>query len=175
MHVYIALLVIIVVLKTSLSFHFALFPLAKHRSDNCASSSSSSVKHRRTEIDPKWATDFLCVEVSDEREMLCLLCRKHNRQPKKVSVSKAIWIDPPCKNLTQQSLVSHGQSQSRTLAMRMKANLASSRKDGGIAMTLDKVISAERKAFIGAHKCMNNHIYSTLFKIKERKSDRRSK
>ena len=38
--------------------------------------------------------------------------------------------------------------------MRMEADLASSQKDGGIAMALGKVISAERKAFIGASKCM---------------------
>ena len=38
---------------TSLSFHFALFPMAKRRSDDCASSSSSSGKHRKTGIDPK--------------------------------------------------------------------------------------------------------------------------
>ena len=140
---------------TSLSFHFALFPMAKRRSDDCASSSSSSGKHRKTGIDPKWATDFPWVEVSDDSGgMLCSLCRKHNSRPKKVLVGRAIWVDLPCKNLTRQSLVSHGKSQSHTLAMRMEADLASSRKDGGIAMALDKVISAERKAFIGALKCM---------------------
>ena len=60
---------------TSLSFHFALFPTAKCRSDDCASSSSSSGKHRKTGIDPKWATDFPWVEVSeDSGGMLCSLC-----------------------------------------------------------------------------------------------------
>ena len=39
--------------------------------------------------------------------------------------------------------------------MEMECVLASSRKDGGIAMALEKVVSAERKAFIGALKTMN--------------------
>ena len=86
--------------------------------------------------------------------MLCSLCQKHNRRSKKVLVGKAICVDLQCKNLTRQSLVSHGKSQSHTLAMRMEADLASSRNDGGMAMALGKVISAERKAFTGALKCM---------------------
>ena len=63
-------------------------------------------------------------------------------------------MDIPCKNLTRQSLVNHAKSASCELAIRMKADLGSSRKEGGIAMALDKVISAERKAFIGALKGM---------------------
>ena len=44
--------------KPSLFFHFALFSTAKHCSDNCATSSSSSVKHRRTRIDPSGLQTF---------------------------------------------------------------------------------------------------------------------
>ena len=49
----------------SLSFHFAIFPMVKRCSDDCARSSSSSGKHKKTWIDPKWATDFPWVNVSD--------------------------------------------------------------------------------------------------------------
>ena len=60
---------------TFLSFHFALFPMAKHCFDDCASSSTLSGKHRKTAIDSKWATHFTWVEVSnDSRGMLCSLC-----------------------------------------------------------------------------------------------------
>ena len=38
--------------------------------------------------------------------------------------------------------------------MEMECVLASSGKDGGIAMALEKAVSAERKAFIGALKAM---------------------
>ena len=129
---------------TSLSFHFTLFPMAKRRFDNCTSSSCSSWKHRKTGIDLKWATKFPWVEVSDDSGgMFCSLCRKHNRRPKKDLVGKAILVDLPCKKRTRQSLVSNGKSQSHTLAMRMEADLASSRKDGGISMALDSHFSRE--------------------------------
>ena len=91
--------------------------------------------------------------LDDEEEgMLCTLCRKHNHYPRKVR--KAIWVDLQCNNLTRQSLVNHAKSVSHQLAIRMEADFRSSRRDGGITMALDKVVSAERKAFIGALKCM---------------------
>ena len=84
----------------------------------------------------------------------CACCRKHNRRPKKVLVGRAIWVDLPCKNLTRQSLVGHGRSACHTLAITMEADLASSLRDGGIEMALDRVVSAKMKAFIAALKCM---------------------
>ena len=113
-------------------------------------------KHRKTGIDPKWTSDFPWMIVSDgEGEgMMCALCRKHNRRPRKVPVGKAVWVDLPCKNITRQSLVNHSRSASHQLAVSMEADLRSSRKDGGIEMALKRVVSAERKAFIGALKCM---------------------
>ena len=59
---------------TPFSFHFVLCPMAKCRSDDWTSSSSSSGKHRKTGIDPKWATDFPWVEVSDESGGGCFAC-----------------------------------------------------------------------------------------------------
>ena len=130
--------------------------MAKRGSDDATSRSSGSRgKHRKTGIDPNWATDFpWMVACDDGAGMLCSLCRKHNRRPKKVLVGRAIWVDLPCKNLTRQSLVGHGRSACHTLAITMEADLASSLRDGGIEMALDRVVSAERKAFIGALKCM---------------------
>ena len=113
-------------------------------------------KPRKTGIDPRWAGDFSwMVRVDgDEEGMLCALCRKHNRRPRKVPVGKAIWVDLQCRNLTHQSLVNHAQSANHQLAVRMEVDLTSSKRDGGITMVLEKVVSAERKAFIGALKCM---------------------
>ena len=59
-------------------------------------------KHRKTGIDPKWTSDFPWMIVSDgEGEgMMCALCRKHNRRPRKVPVGKAVWVDLPCNRIT---------------------------------------------------------------------------
>jgi hypothetical protein len=69
-------------------------------------------------------------------------------------VGKAIWTDVPCTSLTRQALVRHNKSESHVDATRIEATLRSSRKDGGIEMAFQRVVSAERKAMIGAIKCM---------------------
>lgn len=67
---------------------------------------------------------------------------------------KATWVDLPCTTITRQSLVRHSQSECHVTATKMEAALVSSRKDGGIEKAFDRVVSAERRAFIGGLKCM---------------------
>ena len=130
--------------------------MAKQPAGGATCESFVRSKHRKTGIDPRLASDFpwMVIVHSEGEGVLCALCRKHNRRPGKVPVGKAIWVDLPCKNRTRQSLVNHTKSASHQLAVMMEADLRSSKRDGGIAMAIDKVVSAERKAFIGARKCM---------------------
>ena len=86
--------------------------------------------------------------------MFCSLCRKQNRRPKKVLVGRAVWVDLPCMTITRQSLVRHSQSECHVSARKMEADLVSSTKHGGIERALERVVSAERRAFIGGLKCM---------------------
>ena len=90
----------------------------------------------------------------DGMGMVCSLCRKHCRRPKKSVVGKAVWTDVPCQSITRQALVKHSRSESHIDAIKMEAALGSSRTDGGIEMAFQWVISAERKAVIGSLKCM---------------------
>ena len=94
------------------------------------------------------------------RGMLCFFFRKHSRISAKARVGWAVWVDIPCQTLTRLSLVKHAKSESHCFAVQMEADRCSSKKDGGIAMALQRVISAHRKAFIGALKCMYflNHL-----------------
>ena len=95
------------------------------------------------------------MEITDEGAgMACFLCRKHSRRPKKSPMGRAVWTDIPCRSLTRQALVKHRQSESHVSAVKLEAALQSSRVDGGIEMAFQHVISAERKALIGALKCM---------------------
>ena len=48
----------------------------------------------------------------------------------------------------------HSQSECYVTAMKMEAALVSSKIDGGIEKALDRVVSAERRAFICGLKCM---------------------
>ena len=73
--------------------------MAKQSASEC-SSSSGQKKHRKTGIDPKWNFDFPWMAVAEEGEgMLCSLCKKPNRRPKKVLFGRAIWVDIPCKKV----------------------------------------------------------------------------
>ena len=62
----------------------------------------------------------------------------------------------PCRSITRQALVNHGQSESHADAVKLEAALGSARTDGGIERVFQRVVSAERKAtcMIGSLKCM---------------------
>ena len=112
-------------------------------------------KKRRSGIDPAWSNDFHWMLPTDNGlGMFCSLCRKYSRRPKKCLVGKAVWTDLPCQSLHRQALVKHSQSESHADAVKMEATLSSSRADGGIRMAFERVFSAERKAMLGALKCM---------------------
>ena len=114
-----------------------------------------SSKKRRTGIDPAWSDDFSWMLPTDDGlGMICSLCRKHSRRPRKSVVGRAVWTDLPCQSITRQALVKHSQSESHVEAVKMEATLCSSRGDGGIRMAFERVVSAERKAMLGALKCM---------------------
>lgn len=127
--------------------------MAKRRSSSSVDNPLS--KTRQTGIDPEWNEDFpWMLSVEDGTGMLCSLCRKHSRRPKKSVVGKAVWTDTPCRSITRQALVKHSRSESHTDAVKLEAALGSARTEGGIERAFQRVVSAERKAMIGSLKCM---------------------
>ena len=101
-----------------------------------------------------WVRTFPWVEEVKGEGMLCRLCRKHNRRPKKAVVGKITWVDIPCVTITQQSLKKHDTSFSHLEAKQLETQLCLSRKDGGIEQAFCVVESAERKAMKAAMMCM---------------------
>ena len=55
-------------------------------------------------------------------------------------------MDLAGKSLIKQSLVKHSKSESHISAVQMEADLCSSKRDGGIAMAFQRVVSAQHKA-----------------------------
>ena len=54
-------------------------------------------RHRLSGFNKVWLKSFpWVVQAEDTEGMLCGLCRKHSRCPKKVAVGMAIWVDLPC-------------------------------------------------------------------------------
>lgn len=83
--------------------------------------------------------------------MYCELCRKLSRRPQRVAIGQAVWVDIACQTLTRLSLKNHESSEFHKDAMRLKAQLSAT---GNIAQAFTVVESAERRAMIGAFKCM---------------------
>ena len=76
--------------------------------------SGKNIKRRKTGIDTKWSTNFSeLLEVDDGQGMMCSLCHKHSRHPKKAAIGRAIWVDMAGKSLVKQSLVNHNQIELR--------------------------------------------------------------
>ena len=112
-------------------------------------------RHRESGFDPQWPVDFPWVQQNPEGSgLFCKLCRKHSRRPKKVAIGRAAWVDIPCQTLTRQSLRKHASSDSHKDAVTLETQLCLSTRDGGISAALSTVQSAERRAMIGAMKCM---------------------
>ena len=54
----------------------------------------------------------------------------------KALIGRAVWIDIPSKSLIKESLVKHSKGEPRVMAVKIEADLSSSKKDGGIVMSL---------------------------------------
>ena len=90
-------------------------------------------KTRRTGLDPAWNNYFpWMLPTEDGTGMVCSLCRKRSRHPKKSVVGRAVWTDIPCQLITRHALVKHSRSESHIEAVKMEATLSSSRADGRI-------------------------------------------
>ena len=74
--------------------------------------------------------------MEDGTGMLCSLCHKHSRRPKKSVVGKAVWTDTPCRSITRQALVKHSRSESHIDGVKWEAVLGSARREGGIDRAL---------------------------------------
>ena len=116
---------------------------------------SHQAHHRLSGFNPEWPKKFPWVVNEPEKKgMLCKLCIKHSRRPKKAVVGKTIWVDIPCTTLIRESLRRHECSQSHTDACVLETQLCLSRKDGGIQQSFAAIESAERKVMIAAMKCL---------------------
>ena len=106
-------------------------------------------KHRRTGIDLSWASHYPWLVISEddcgEQGMLCSICCKTNCRPIRVPLGKAVWVEVPCKTITQQSLKEHPESSCHKEAMHVESSCVLAKKQGGIAACFDTVVSVQKK------------------------------
>ena len=86
--------------------------------------------------------------------MLCKFCRQHNCCSQKSPLGHAVWVDMPCKSFIRSSLVKQTTVMLTSQLLKWKLLFFSSGRDRDIVMVMQRVVSAERKAFIVALKCM---------------------
>ena len=112
--------------QTTLSLYFSGdgTSIGEKRLPPTAGRNSGASKHRRTGIDPSWASDFPWLVISEddcgEQGMLCRICCKTNCRPVRAPLGKAVWVEVPCKTIAQRSLKEYLESSCHKEAMRVK-------------------------------------------------------
>ena len=100
-------------------------------------------KHRRTGIDPSWASNFPWLVISEddcgEQGKLCSICCKTNCRPVRVPLGNAVWVEVPCKTITRQSLKGHLESSCHKEAMCVESSRVLVEKKGSISACFDTV------------------------------------
>lgn len=110
---------------------------------------------RQSGFNPEWGCDFPFViyseDQSDEAGMFCSLCQKWN----KVACNRTgVWITKPCTSLRRDSILDHSRSKGHNDAIRAEKDAVQAKLRGGIVQAFTNVQSAQKKAVIGALKCM---------------------
>ena len=127
-----------------------------------SSSSSGPKRHagHRQGYSSAYAEDFpflLPVEDRDSEErgsvisVLCSLCIKHKTDQRNHS---GTWTKKPCSCIRRDVVERHSKSAMHKEAVEKEALLRQSARDGGIARALEKQVSAQRKAVVGAMKVL---------------------
>ena len=86
-----------------------------------------------------------------EQGMFCTLCKEFNKIPRNGS---GVWVTKGCKSFRYDKIMAHEPCASHKEAERDRAAKLASESSGGIRAALQEAISQERRAVIGALKCM---------------------
>lgn len=80
--------------------------------------------------------------------MLCDLCIRHQRRPKKCVIGRAVWVDLPCSSIRRAACVAHKETESHKEACLFEA--AASSTSQGIEAGFVREEAVNRKAMIAA-------------------------
>ena len=127
--------------------------LTRETGDLSAPPPSKRCSHRQS-FDPKWQDEFPWVvynppDIEGGPSMLCSLCRKHSETSKRM-----VWISIPCRLVRKDKLREHKRSQCHQDAMRAESIAVAAKRSGGIAASMEQLVSLQRQAVRGAFRCM---------------------
>lgn len=107
--------------------------------------------HRASGFDYSWQKKRSWLVHDGEQGMFCTLCKEFNKIPRNGS---GVWVTKGCKSFRLDKIKAHEQCASHKEAERDRAAKLASENSGGIRAALQEAISQERRAVIGALKCM---------------------
>ena len=103
---------------------------------------------RRSGFDHSWVKKHICLLSNG---MICKLCTKYNMMPRNGSGK---WITAGCTAFRHGKVLAHENSAMHKEAERARSEEARAAVSGGIRATSEDGISHERRAVIGALKCV---------------------
>ena len=128
---------------------------SKEVPDNAQPPAAKQLHHCTSGFDRAWPKNFPWVECDEyETGLYCRLCKQYARKPKTAGVRQAVWVDVPCATFTRQSLHTHSSSASHQDTVALEAQRMLTTTTGSISETFCSVETAEKKAIIGAIKCI---------------------
>lgn len=122
-------------------------------SSTSTQSLASTSKHKQGKYDTEWETEFPWVYPTDDGSgMYCRLCKRFNTRNERNGV--ATFNSTPCISLRKDALKRHAGSSMHKAAVQLECEQLASERTGGIVQAFSEVASTERKAALGAMKCL---------------------
>ena len=107
-------------------------------------------KHKQGHYDTEWEKEFSWVYPSgDGKGIYCRLCKHFNERN-----SAAVFNITPCISLRKDVLARHADSRMHKSALWQEHERLASEQGGGIVQAFSEAASVERKAALGAMKCL---------------------
>ena len=117
------------------------------------SSLASTSKHKQGKYDPEWEAEFPWVYPTDDCSgMYCRLCKRFNTRNERNGA--ATFNSTPCISLRKDAIRRHAGSSMHKAAVLLECERLASEKTGGIVQAFSEAASTERKAALGAMKCL---------------------
>jgi hypothetical protein len=83
--------------------------------------------------------------------MFCKVCKRHGQHAKKGNKS---WTEVPSTAYREDRLRDHAKADYHRVAVGLEAQREASKKSGGVKAAMEKMLTVQELAFMGAMRCM---------------------
>ncbi|XP_078000900.1 zinc finger protein 862-like [Glandiceps talaboti] len=111
--------------------------------------SKSTERHRTSGWYPQWAEKYKWLYYEEGEGMFCKVCMKYQR-----SKPCGAWVKSGSTSYREDKIRQHENSTHHRVAVEMDASRKLTEKDGGITDAIQRVVTLEMEALIGALRCV---------------------